>query len=303
MNRTVVKIGPAPRIAIEAAGRGPLAILLHGIGGNRRTWYPQLEAIAAEFTAVAWDARGYGDSDDYEGALAFEHFAHDLARVLDALGVGAAHLVGISMGGRIALDFYARWPQRVATLTLADTSAGSARVASPEEVEKFLALRKQPLLEGGTPRDIAAEVAATLVGPQTGAEAHAQIITSLAALHRESYLKTLDTVTRYTAFPSFEQIRVPCLVMVGEHDRIATPEYAALMAGRIPGARFAVINGGSHISNMDQPVEFNRYLLEFLRVHARRGDVPGRFPGSVVPRVSHADSPAPGEPAGADPCQ
>ena len=281
MSQRIVKIGPAPRIAVEVAGHGPLVILLHGIGGNRKTWYSQFEALAAQFTVAAWDARGYGDSDDYDGALAFEHFAQDLGRVLDAFGVAAAHLVGVSMGGRIALDFYARWPERVATLTLADTSAGSTRVASPEQVEKFLALRKLPLLEGKTPRDIAVEVAATLVGPGTGADAHAQIIASLAELHRESYLKTLDTVTRFNTFPSFEQIGVPCLVMVGEYDRIATPEYAADMAKRIPGAIFTVISGGSHISNMDRPVEFNRQLLEFLSAHARCGDAPTRVPVSA----------------------
>jgi pimeloyl-ACP methyl ester carboxylesterase len=268
-------VGPAPRIAIEAAGRGPLVVFLHGIGGNRKAWYDQLATVAEDgFTAAAWDARGYGDSDDYDGALDFGDFARDLRRVLDELGVQRAHLVGCSMGGRISLDFYSRWPDRVATLTLADTSAGSAKVASAAEVEKFLAIRKKPLLEGRTPRDIAPDVAATLVGPGTSPEALARVIESLSELHRDSYLKTLDTVTRYTAFPPFESIRVPTFVVVGEHDRIATPEYARGMAASITGARCAVIAGGSHVSNMDRPAEFNALLLGFLREHRARADAP-----------------------------
>jgi len=265
MRTRLQHVGPAPRIALEIAGRGPLVVLMHGIGGNRKAWVEQTDALQGEFTVAAWDARGYGDSDDYDGALDFGDFARDLYRVLDWFGVQRAHLVGCSMGGRIALDFYARWADRVATLTLADTSAGSAKVASPEEVDKFLAIRKRPLLDGKTPRDIAPEVAATLIGPGTSEEARARVIESLSELHKDSYLKTLDTVTRYTAFPSFESIRVPTLVVVGEHDRIATPDYARAMAGRIPGSRCEVIAGGSHVSNMDRPAEFNALVLAFLR--------------------------------------
>lgn len=264
------RVEPAPRLALEVAGRGPLVLCLHGIGGNRSAWADQLGPLSAEFTVAAWDARGYGDSDDYDGDLEFADFSRDLLRVLAHFGAPSAHLVGQSMGGRIALDFYARHPDRVATLTLVDTSAGSARVASAAEVEKFLKIRKQPLLEGRTLRDIAPSVAETLVGPGTSIAVRERVIQSLAALHRGSYLKTLDTVTRYTAFPAFESIAVPTLVVVGEHDRIATPDYARDMAARIPGARFVEIEGASHVSNMDRPEHFNRVLLEFLRAHAQR---------------------------------
>lgn len=281
-HRRIIHAEPAPRIAIECGGQGPVVVLLHGIGGNRRAWYAQLDALVPEFTAAAWDARGYGDSEDGD-ALEFADFARDLGRVLDALGAGRAHLVGSSMGGRIALDFYARAPERVATLTLADTSAGSPRVASAQEIEKFLALRKKPLLEGRTPRDIAPEVAATLIGPGTDAAAHARVIEILAELHTAAYLKTLDAVTRYTAFPPFEAVRVPTLVIVGEHDRVATPQYAREMAARIPGARFAIVAGGSHVSNMDRPAEFNAVLLEFLREHRMKADAPAALRAAAVP--------------------
>jgi len=263
----MVRVGPSPAIALEVAGRGPLVLFLHGIGGHRSTWDAQLEAVSTAFTAAAWDARGYGDSDDYPGALEFADFSDDLLRVLEHFEARTAHLVGQSMGGRIALDFYRRYPERVATLTLVDTSAGSARVASAEEVEKFLRLRKQPLLDGRTPRDIAPSVADTLIGPDTSAAVRQRVIDSLSELHVDSYLKTLDTVTRYTRVPDFASITVPTLVVVGEHDRIATPEYAREMAARIPGARLVELAGGSHVSNMDRPEDFNRALLAFLHEH------------------------------------
>lgn len=274
MPAAILHVGPRPRIALEMRGAGPLVVLLHGIGGNRHAWARQVPAVGAEFTVVAWDARGYGDSDDYDGALQFTDFGDDLARVLDHFGVRAAHIVGSSMGGRIALDFVTRFADRVATLTLADCSAGSAKVASPTEVDKFLALRKQPLLDGKSPREIAPLIAESLIGPGTGPDAYAVVVAALSALHRESYLKTLDTVTRYGAFPPFEHILTPTLVMVGEHDRIAKPAYMANMAARIAGSRFVEIPGASHVSNIDRPHEFNEALLDFLRKHRDRADAP-----------------------------
>src|SRR5690606_35205534 len=114
----------SPRLAYDAAGRGECVVFLHGIGGNRSNWTGQLAALAPRYRAVAWDARGYGASDDYEGALDFADFSTDLGRLLDHLAAPAAHLVGLSMGGRIALDFYERAPARVKSLVLCDTFPG-----------------------------------------------------------------------------------------------------------------------------------------------------------------------------------
>ena len=67
-------------------------VLLHGIGGNRTNWTRQVEAFSEQFHTVVWDARGYGDSDDYEGALEFEDFSRDLVALIDHFGVEKAHL-------------------------------------------------------------------------------------------------------------------------------------------------------------------------------------------------------------------
>jgi 3-oxoadipate enol-lactonase len=275
---TLIRVAGTPRIAVECSGAGPLLMCLHGLGGNRLSWQPQIPALAREFTVAAWDARGYLDSDDYEGPLHFADFAADLHRALDHFGAERAHLLGHSMGGRIALDFYARHPQRVATLVLADTSAGSAEQASPEKVEQALALRRKPLLEGKSLREIAPSVAHTLVGPQCPPEVFSAAVEALAALHRDSYLKTLETVTRHTQFPPFASVRVPVLVIVGQHDRIATPQYARSMAESFPDARLRVLPRVGHLSNMEDPLAFNAAVLEFLREYRDRASVPLHAP-------------------------
>jgi len=164
------RIGAAPQIAVDRMGSGDLLVFLHGIGGNKRNWHDNLPAFAAHWHAVAWDARGYGESDDYEGPLTFSDFAHDVVRVLDHFGAAKAHIVGLSMGGRIALDFAALYPNRLLTLTLCDTHRGFSHF-SEEKRREFVRLRKEPLEQGAEPKDIAGLVAKTLVGPKASREA------------------------------------------------------------------------------------------------------------------------------------
>ena len=121
-------------IAYDIEGSGPLVVFLHGIGGNRLNWTDQLAHFGRRFCAVAWDARGYLDSDDSPQTLRFSDFADDLYRLLDRLKADRAHLVGLSMGGMIIQDFYGRYTDRVATLSLVDTSSGFGGV--PEAVRQ-----------------------------------------------------------------------------------------------------------------------------------------------------------------------
>lgn len=249
-------------IAVEVRGAGPTLLFLHGIGGNARNWQAQLDHFAPHFTAAAWDARGYGETG---GAVErFTQFAEDASRVIAALGA-PAHVVGLSMGGRIALDLASRYPDRVRSLTLANTSAGSAETAAPEKVAAFLALRLKPLVEEGlTPADIAETIVAGIAGPNITAEAREALLDSHRRLHKDGYIAAMRAVTAFTDFPDFATIAVPTLVLTASEDRVAPPAHARLMAGRIPGARLVEIPGSGHISNIEAPHAFNAALGAFL---------------------------------------
>jgi 3-oxoadipate enol-lactonase len=249
-------------IAVEVRGAGETLLFLHGIGGNSRNWGAQLVHFAPRYTAAAWDARGYGESG---GAVdRFEQFADDAAAVIAALGA-PAHVVGLSMGGRIALDLVHRYPDHVRSLTLANTSAGSAETAAPEKVAAFLALRLKPLVEDGlTPADIATSIVAGIAGPNISEEGRAALIDSHRRLHKDGYIAAMRAVTGFTAFPDFAQIAVPTLVLTASEDRVAPPAHARLLADTIPGARLVAIAGAGHISNIEAPDAFNTALAEFL---------------------------------------
>jgi 3-oxoadipate enol-lactonase len=261
-----------PRIAYDHAGEGPVLVFLHGIGGNRSNWHDQLPVFAREFHAVSWDARGYGASEDYEGPLDFGDFAADLARLLDHLGVRKAHLCGLSMGGRILQDFYPRHPGRVATLVLCDTFPGFDTSLTPEQRAEFVRIRKQPLLEGKEPKDIAPVVARTLIGPKSPAAAFERLVASMSALHKQSYIKTVEATAGYDRTADLARIAVPTLLVFGADDRLTTPEIGRKMAAQIPGAKLVVIPDAGHLPNIERPEAFNEPVLQFLREHRARAN-------------------------------
>lgn len=249
-------------IAVRVCGAGPTLLFLHGIGGNARNWAPQLAHFSARYTAAAWDARGYGESG---GAVErFEQFADDAAAVIADIGA-PAHVVGLSMGGRIALDLVRRYPDCVRSLTLANTSAGSRETAAPEKVAAFLAQRLKPLVEDGlTPADIAETIVKGIAGPNIPPEARAALIDSHRRLRTEGYVAAMRAVTGFSDFPDFATIPVPTLVLTASEDRVAPPAHARLMAETIPKAQLVEIAGAGHITNLEAPVAFNAALGSFL---------------------------------------
>jgi 3-oxoadipate enol-lactonase len=261
---TMELIGPAPRIAVEHMGSGPLVVFMHGIGGNRTNWRDQLPTFARHFHAVAWDARGYGASDDYEGPLTYNDFCRDLVRVLDYFKVDKAHLVGLSMGGFIAQDFYGRYPQRVASLVLADTRPGWEQAFDPAAREEFLRLRVKPLQEGKGVAEMAPAVARSLMGASAGEGIFARLVESMAVLHKESYMKSIEARGSWKPVLDPKSVAVPTLVVVGAEDRLTPPPMARSVAAAIRGAQLAEIPAAGHLSNIEQPAAFNEVVLGFL---------------------------------------
>ncbi|MGI9410701.1 MAG: alpha/beta fold hydrolase [Hyphomicrobiaceae bacterium] len=258
------RILASPAIAIDHAGEGESLVLMHGIGGNRTNWTEQVAVFSEHFHTVSWDARGYGDSDDYDGPLDFGDFARDLKALLDHFGVERAHLCGLSMGGRIAQDFYLQFPERVQTLTLVATFAGFRNFSS-EERQRFINLRKKPLVEEGKElKDIAPVVAKTLIGPTASEDTFQRLVQSMEKLHKDSYVKTIEASTMYDRALELETVTVPTCLVFGEHDSLTTPDTGKAMAERIDGSEFHVVPRSGHLINIEEPEIFNSIVLEFL---------------------------------------
>jgi len=267
MSVTSIKIGSKPSISVDYSGQGEMVLFLHGIGGNKNNWKNNINFFSKNFLTVAWDTRGYGDSDDYNGELDFDNILDDLKKVIDFFKKTRAHIVGLSMGGQIATLFYDKYPNYVKTLTLCDTHFGLSNL-SPTEIEKFINLRKEPLLNGKVPKDIAPSVASTLIGDNNNISAYNQLVESMSLLHKESYLKTIESSMRTEHRHIFKNIKVPTLIMVGELDTLTPPSMSKSIMNEIKGSYLKIIPKAGHLINIEEPDIFNQNLIQFLDKHS-----------------------------------
>lgn len=258
-----------PRVAYEEAGAGETVVFLHGIGGNRTNWRAQLAFFGRSCRAVAWDARGYGDSDDYDGPFEFAEVSDDLRRLLDHLTVERAHLVGLSMGGRILMDFAVRHPERISSLTIAAAFPSFGRALSPAQREEFVRLRLAPVAEGRQFSEMAPALAEALLGPYASPEAREALRASIESLRAQSYSKAVTAAVGFDRTASLGSIRAPVQLLCGEHDRLVPPAMMRKVQAAIPGAECSILAGG-HLLNLECPGEFNRLVASFIDAHRLR---------------------------------
>lgn len=251
-------------VAERTASNGPLVICVHGMGGDRTAWHAQLEALAPAYTAVAVDLRGYGGSARPAGPLDFKaDFCVDLCAVMDHFGARRAHLVGLSMGGRVARTAALRHPERVASLTLAQTSPGFDAL-SEEELRRFVAQRSQGLSPERLPEGFGLAQARKMMAPGTSPALLALAAAPMQRLNAAHYLEVLSASTLQDRGDRLEDIACPTLVITGELDPVYPREVTAQLLARIPGARHFELPGAGHLGNLEQPDLFNRALREFL---------------------------------------
>ncbi len=260
----LVHTDTTPRIAVRHCGAGEFVLFLHGIGGNSLNWDAQLRALGTQYHAAAWDMRGYAASDDYEGAASFDAFAADVIAILDHFGVAKAHLCGLSIGGRVAQRVHALYPDRLASLILADTRSDAGETRTQEERDAFYNLRAKPILEGRTPFDIAEDIVSKITGPATPLDLKRQLMESMALVRGQSYLKAIRANLDDFYNGPAARYAIPVLVIVGADDKVTPLQLSKDLVADIPGSELVILPDAGHLSNMEQPAAFNEALLRFL---------------------------------------
>lgn len=253
------------RIAVHCAGKGPLALLVHGYPLDHRMWLDLLSSRAAEHrTLAAVDLRGHGCSQQHqpqgcaEPRLDMDLHAADLAAVVLQLGGGAADVVGLSMGGYATLALAAAHSQMLRTMTLVDTRAGADTEAARAGREAAIAT----VVERGRSA-IADAMLPKLLAPGADPIVAARIRTMIESQPAETIVADLrglrDRPDRTALLP---QLRMPVLVVVGEQDVITPPAEAQAMATAVPGARLAVVPRCGHMTPMEDPEAFADLLCD-----------------------------------------
>ncbi|HEX4441606.1 MAG TPA: alpha/beta fold hydrolase [Thermoanaerobaculia bacterium] len=251
-----------PVIYYEEAGKGAPVVLIHGGQMDRRMWDPQFEPWAKTYRVVRYDVRGFGRS---ASATVPYSDVDDLLAVLDSLSIPKANLVGLSLGGGIAIDFTLAHPDRVASLIVAAPGLSGF----PFEPGGFMERLRAAQAGGGE-----AAVALWLRDPYMApAMEHADLAPRIRQLALDNERVWLENpfLERRPAAPAASrlgEIRAPMLVLIGERDVPDMQKVADKLAAEVKGAKKVVIPGAGHISNMERPAEFDRAALAFLAEHA-----------------------------------
>lgn len=253
-----------PSIGFVSSGKGTPIVFLHGIGGNCLNWIDQIAFFSGRYQAIAWDARGYLNSEDYDGPCRFEDMSDDLNRLLNHLGLDTAHLVGLSMGGRVLMDFGYRYPTRVRSLVIAAAFPNFGEVLSSAQRMNYLRLRKEPLLAGKTFVDLAPELVAALVGPSASDDVKRRVRESIVRLRQASYLKALEATLDFDRRRELMLIKASTLLVYGECDRIVTPDQGRVVSDLIPHARYVEAPNSGHLINLEVPNFFNEQVSQFI---------------------------------------
>ncbi|MGW8847043.1 alpha/beta fold hydrolase [Streptomyces xiamenensis] len=264
--------------AYEDRGTGTPLLLVHGHPFNRTMWHPQTEHLAAAgHRVIVPDLRGYGDTPPAGEHTTLDVFAHDLAALLDRLGVARCAVGGLSMGAQIALEFYRLFPERVTALVLA---AGSPRADSAPARQVRRTTAERLLREGMTA--YADETLPKMVCRdtlQTRPDVNRHVLAMMDTTDPAGAAAALrGRAERPDYLPLLPRITVPTLIVVGRHDEFTPVAEAELMRRHIPGARLEIIESAGHLPNLEQESAFNAALAGFLTEHsplARSGGSPG----------------------------
>ncbi|WP_035758984.1 alpha/beta fold hydrolase [Granulicoccus phenolivorans] len=232
-------------------------LLLHGIGGNARSCRAAAELLAARgIAAYAWDAPGYGDSADPTGAV---DLPAAVLGVLDTLGIDRVDLFGTSWGGVIAAQVAARTPDRIRTLTLADSTRGSGITG-----ERAAAMRGRvaALTEAGAPA-FAAGRAPKLVSPTAPSAVAEAVRTEMARVRVPGYRVAAEFMAATDNTDLLRGLTVPTLVVVGADDVVTGVAESELLATLIPGAAYAVLPDAGHSAVTERPEAMVAALTRF----------------------------------------
>ena len=250
------------RIYSETFGQGEAIVFTHGLGGNHAIWYQQVPEFARYFRVVTWDQRGFGRSSNGANRAGPDAAVSDLKALLDYLDIDRAHLVGQSMGGWAALGLALQNPERICTLTLADTIAGIYSKHIEDAFDEFA--RKAASSPDPSELPIGRH-------PALGQKLW-QVNPAQAFLYEQIGGMAGDPPTnimslfRSKAYPhvNLKNLGIPALFIAGSEDPIFPPDIVREAASIIPGSRVEIISDTGHSPYFEDPGRWNEAVREFI---------------------------------------
>lgn len=245
-------------------GSGPVVMLSHALGCDLGMWDEVAALLRVKHTVVRYDHRGHGASAGADHPFSIEDLSRDAASLIEHLGLGAVHFVGVSMGGMTAQALAANYPQLVKTITVAHAASyygSDARKTWQARVETVRRYGMAAIADGALTRWLSASYIET--NPQRVSELRATLLSNLPL----AYSHACEAVANIDLQSSNARICCPALVIAGSQDQATPYEYSEAIAAQIHGAKLEVINS-AHIGCVEQPVAFAA-LVSRLVNHAK----------------------------------
>ena len=240
-------------------------LLVSGLSGYTRSWDKHLPALSQKFFVVVFDNRGVGKSDKPPPPYSMDEFTADAVGLLDHLGIKAANVFGVSMGGMIGQHLALKFPKRVRRLVLGCTSCDGKVILRPEVINLLKPLPSQAQEREKVLRERLRSLLSPAFLSAYPTELERLVLEALRANQpAHGYLGQLAAVWRHNTCTRLSEIHIPTLVMHGTADILVPPENGLFLAQRIPGARFIGFEGAGHLFYIEQVDRVNAILNKFL---------------------------------------
>lgn len=252
------------KIYYQQRGDGPPLVLLHGLGSNSESFHHQLEDLSDQYRVIAWDAPGYGKSDDPDQELQyFEDFAKILKKFVEALQIEPFYLLGHSMGSTLSMAFYRLYPQSIKALILSDATRGGK--AKDGDNNKAKLEKRLKDIETRSPNEIAKERVKNLVAPQASLQVRKEAERIYASIRPMGYRSVSYALYHADQTDVLKMIDVPTLVICGELDQITPVEESRVIHQGIPQSKLVLIPNTGHLCYQEDPETFNQHVRTFLQ--------------------------------------
>jgi 3-oxoadipate enol-lactonase len=255
----------------ETHGQGEPLVYLNGFGATTETLAARIAALVKNYRVIVYDTRGAGRSDAPDIPYTPALMAGDLAGLLDAIGVKAAHICGESFGGMIAQHFVLGYPQKVTSLILRCTTCGGPHSAPRDpEYDRLFTDPKLLRMSEADREKMRLSFMFSLEYTKSHPEKVEAFLNPKTAIKYptspQGYKRLSQVSATHDTYSRLPQITAPALVIHGDADRVINPENARILAARIPGAELVIFKNAGHLL-AEVPGKVNKTVLEFLKKH------------------------------------
>ena len=250
------------QIFYQEAGNGYPLLMLHGLGSSGDDWWFQTPAFSRHFRVVLPNLRGHPQSSPLRGSLSMYTLAADVAQLLDALPIERAHVVGLSLGGAVAQLLAIHFPAKVNKLILVNSFAH----LRPTSLREAYTLGRRMVASKFLPPNVTAKVVAQELFPKPDQAAlRNEVFSRVGVNDVTSYRYLVDMIRRFDSRAQLDQIAASTLVITGDRDAVVPRSCQQQLVRCIRKVRWQFVRDSGHATPVDQPEEFNRLVLEFLK--------------------------------------